>query len=261
MNRFIVVIVILFGCKVYAQTDSLAVKIKAKLVSVTDHKAISGVTVINKTSSLTTISDDNGIFEILVQPNDVLFFSHISYEFLKFDVSPAWLTSSMKQIVLAERTKEIEAVLITGYQLTGYLEIDTKLIPVNENRRYNIAGLNLGYEPGSKAPNSAQNMIEALSNPVDLVYSLFNKGEKDVKRLLEIKKDENFKKILSQKTDREAIAMLLQLSKSEIAKILEKCNYSKVFIDSASDLQVLDALATAYEDYKILGKVKNKNKN
>jgi hypothetical protein len=55
--------------------------------------------------------------------------------------------------------------------------------------------------------------------------------------------------------------MLLQLSKSEIAKILEKCNYSKVFIDSASDLQVLDALATAYEDYKILGKVKNKNKN
>lgn len=46
--------------------------------------------------------------------------------------------------------------------------------------------------------------------------------------------------------------MLLQMDKAEIAKILEKCNYSKVFIDSASDLQVLDALATAYSDYQVL---------
>ena len=60
------------------------------------------------------------------------------------------------------------------------------------------------------------------------------------------------KKLLSQQTDREAISMLLQMDKAEIAKILEKCNYSKVFIDSASDLQVLDALATAYSDYQVL---------
>ncbi|MEY2703937.1 MAG: hypothetical protein RLY43_2576 [Bacteroidota bacterium] len=257
MNRISVVILLLFSYQVFAQTDSLAVKIKAKLVSVTDHKAISGVTVINKTSSLTTVSDENGNFELLTHPNDVLFFSHIAYSFLKIEATPVWIATLSKQISLAERTNEIEAVLITGYQLTGYLEIDTKLIPVNENRRFNIAGLNLGYEPGSKAPKAAQNMINALSNPVDLVYSLFNKSEKDVKRLMEIKKDENFKKILSQQTDREAISMLLQLSKSDIAKILEKCNYSKVFIDSASDLQVLDALATAYEEYKVVGKIKS----
>jgi len=258
MNRVIIVLVLFFGCQVFAQSDTLAIKIRAKIVSATDHKVISGVTVINKTTSTTTVSDENGNFELLAHPNDVLFFSHIAYSFLKIEATSSWIATSNKQINLAERTKEIEAILITGYQLTGYLEIDTKLIPVNENRRFNIAGLNLGYEPGSKAPNSAQNMIEALSNPVDLVYSLFNKSEKDVKRLMEIKKDENFKKILSQKTDREAIAMLLQLSKIDIAKILEKCNYSKVFIDSASDLQVLDALATAYEDYKVLGNVKSK---
>lgn len=257
MNRFVVVLLLFFGCQVFAQSDSLAIKINAKIVSATNHKTISGVTVINKTASTTTVSDENGNFQLIAHPNDVLFFSHIAYSFLKLEVTSSWLATINKEINLTERTKEIEAILITGYQLTGYLEIDTKLIPVNENRRFNIAGLNLGYEPGSKAPNSAQNMIEALSNPVDLVYSLFNKGEKDVKRLMEIKKDENFKKILSQKTDREAIAMLLQLSKNDIAKILEKCNYSKVFIDSASDLQVLDALAIAYEDYKVLGKVRN----
>lgn len=258
MNRFIVIVVLFFSSQIFAQTDTLAVKIKAKIVSVSDSNGISGVTIINKTTSKTTVSDENGSFELMVQPYDLLFFSHISYESRKIEVDAVWLAATHKQISLTERTKEIEAVFITGYQLTGYLEIDTKLIPVNENRRFNIAGLNLGYEPGTKAPKAAQNMLEALNNPVDLVYSLFNKGEKDVKRMMEIKKDENFKKILSQKTDREAIAMLLQLSKTEIAKILEKCNYSKVFIDSASDLQVLDALASAYEDYKVLGKVRGK---
>lgn len=258
MNRILVVFLFFFSFQIFAQTDSLAVKVKAKLISVANHQAVSGVTVINKTSSTTTVSDENGNFELVVHPNDVLFFSHIAYNYLKIEATTSWIATLNKQISLAERTKEIEAVLITGYQLTGYLEIDTKLIPVNENRRFNIAGLNLGYEPGTKAPKAAQNMINALSNPVDLVYSLFNKSEKDVKRLMEIKKDENFKKILSQQTNREAIAMLLQLSKSDIAKILEKCNYSKVFIDSASDLQVLDALATAYEEYKVLDKVKTK---
>jgi hypothetical protein len=46
--------------------------------------------------------------------------------------------------------------------------------------------------------------------------------------------------------------MLLQLDKNEIDKILEKCNYSRSFITTASDLQVLDALATSYNDYKVL---------
>ena len=252
MKNLIYILFLFVSFAVKGQNDSLAVKIKAKIVNSVSKNSITGVTIINKTKSITSVSDENGFFEIVVSPNDVLFFSHISYEYAKIDVTNTWLNLKNKQITLYDKVNEIEPVLISEILLTGYLEIDTKLIPVNENYRFNIAGLNLGYEPGMKAPKATQNILNSLTNPVDLVYSLFNGKQKDMDRLMEIKKDENFKKLLSQQTDREAISMLLQMDKAEIAKILEKCNYSKVFIDSASDLQVLDALATAYSDYQVL---------
>ena len=103
-----------------------------------------------------------------------------------------------------------------------------------------------------KAKNATENLMKALSNPVDLVYSLFNSKEKDLKKLIDLKNDANFAAILSKNTDRESLVMLLQLDKNEIDKILEKCNYSRSFITTASDLQVLDALAASYNDYKVL---------
>lgn len=252
MKNLFCVLFLIVSFGIHAQNDTLAVKIKAKISNGVSKKDIAGVTVINKTKSITSVSDDAGFFEILVSPSDLLFFSHISYENVKLEITQNWINSKSKIIFLNEKINEIEPVLITELILTGYLEIDTKLIPVNENHRFNIAGLNLGYEPGMKAPRATENILNSLSNPVDLVYNLFNTKRRDLDKLLEIKKDENFKKLLSQQTDREAISMLLQLDKSEIAKILEKCNYSKVFIDSASDLQVLDALAIAYSDYLVL---------
>jgi hypothetical protein len=35
---------------------------------------------------------------------------------------------------------------IRPFNLTGYLEVDTKIIPVKENYRYSISGLTQGYE-------------------------------------------------------------------------------------------------------------------
>ena len=88
------------------------------------------------------------------------------------------MQAKIKTITLLEKVNEIEPILISHLLLTGYLQIDTKLIPINENKRFNIAGLNLGYEPGMKAPKATQNLINALTNPVDLVYSLFNTKKK-----------------------------------------------------------------------------------
>ena len=36
MNRFVVVLLLFFGCQVFAQSDTLAIKIRAKIVSATD---------------------------------------------------------------------------------------------------------------------------------------------------------------------------------------------------------------------------------
>lgn len=237
----------------FAQTDSLQIKISGKIVDQKTNDAISGVTILNKNTLVSALATEKGQFEIFAKVNDKLLFSHLGYNYAEVEITEKWLSDG-KIISLSEKITEIETVVVYRYPLTGYLEVDTKLIAINENYRYNIKGLNLGYEPGMKAKNAAENLLKSLTNPVDLVYNLFNSKEKDLKKILDLKNDTHFKELLSKTSDRESLVMLLQLNKIEIEKILEKCNYSKVFIDTASDLQVLDALATSYNDYKVIKK-------
>lgn len=251
MKKITFLILILTAVFGFSQSDTLQVKVKGKIIDIKTNMPIARVTVLNKNTSSVVLASENGDFEISAKTNDKLLFSHLGYNYAEVGVSQKWYAGN--QIVfLSFKENEIETVLVTNYTLTGYLQIDTKLIPVNENYRYNIAGLNLGYEPGMKAKNATENLLKALSNPVDLVYSLFNTKEKDFKKLIDLKNDTHFSAILSNNSNREVLAMLLQLDKNEIDKILEKCNYSKNFINTASDLQVLDALATSYNDYKVL---------
>jgi hypothetical protein len=251
MKKIAFLILILNAAFGFSQSDSLQIKVKGKIMDIKSKMPIERVTILNKNTSSVVLASENGDFEISAKTNDRLLFSHLGYNYAEVVVNQKWY-SEVQTIFLCLKENEIETVLVTSYTLTGYLEIDTKLIPVNENYRYNIAGLNLGYEPGMKAKNATENLLKSLSNPVDLVYSLFNSKEKDFKKLINLKNDMHFASILSNNTNREVLVMLLQLDKNEIDKILEKCNYSKNFINTASDLQVLDALATSYNDYKVL---------
>ncbi|WP_353148699.1 carboxypeptidase-like regulatory domain-containing protein [Flavobacterium sp.] len=251
MKKIAFLILLLNAAFGFSQSDTLQIKVKGKIMDIKSKMPIERVTILNKNTSSVVLASENGDFEISAKTNDRLLFSHLGYNYAEVVVNQKWY-SEVQTIFLCLKENEIETVLVTSYTLTGYLEIDTKLIPVNENYRYNIAGLNLGYEPGMKAKNATENLLKSLSNPVDLVYSLFNSKEKDFKKLINLKNDTHFASILSNNTNREVLVMLLQLDKNEIDKILEKCNYSKNFINTASDLQVLDALATSYNDYKVL---------
>jgi len=54
--------------------------------------------------------------------------------------------------------------------------------------------------------------------------------------------------------DRATLMELLQLEKVDIEDILTNCNYSKSFLMTANDLQILDALSSCYEEYKVLNR-------
>jgi hypothetical protein len=47
---------------------------------------------------------------------------------------------------------------------------------------------------------------------------------------------------------------VLQLEKIDIEEILNNCSYSKSFIRTANDLQILDAIGECYEQYRILNR-------
>lgn len=217
---------------------------------------LGSVSIININKVVGAVSDDKGYFEINASANDTLHVSLIGFQSIKVRVTNDWIKSKTTKIHMTEKAIALEAVTIQPYILTGYLEIDAKLIPIREDYRYAISGLHAGYEAGEYAPSSFGNVLGSIFNPADMLYNFFGKKPNELKRLKEMKKDDNIRRQLESKYDREAIAVMLGIDKKDIPEILQKCNYSDQFIKTANDLQVMDAITACYEEYKILKRKK-----
>ncbi|KIX21961.1 membrane protein [Flavobacterium sp. 316] len=257
MRYFTILLFALLSNLAFSQNDTLTTTLHGTVVHNETKLPINNVHVINTTKVSGTISDGNGYFEINAKINDTLLFSYLGFETLKVKVTNDWVKNKSSKITLTEKAYALEEVIISKYNLTGYVEVDTKLIPVDENTyRYSISGLDAGYEAGDKSPSAVTKVLGAIFNPADFLYNAFGKRPKQMRKLREMKKDDTVRELLSTKFDRETLAALLEIDKDDIPLILQNCNYSEYFIKSANDLQILEAISSCYEEYKILKKNK-----
>ena len=75
-------------------------------------KAVEGVTIINNTSQVTTISDVNGMFSIEIKEGDVLVFSAVNLEPLKRRITSDDLESGKLQITMIIKEIELKEVVV-----------------------------------------------------------------------------------------------------------------------------------------------------
>lgn len=255
MRYFTVLSFTLFTFIVSAQVEQPVLQ-KAIGTIVNDNTMfpIANVNVININKVKGTVTNSRGNFEIEATVNDTLHISILGYQSLRVRVTNDWLKNGHAKIMLTEKAIALEEVVVRKYDLTGYLEIDSKLIPEKENYRYSISGLPTAYEAGDRSPNAFTRVLGSIFNPADMLYNFFGNKPKELKKLKSMKKDDTVRNLLESKFDRETIAVLLGVDKKEIAEILQRCNYSEEFIKTANDLQIMDAISECYEQYKILSK-------
>ncbi|RZJ31333.1 MAG: carboxypeptidase-like regulatory domain-containing protein [Flavobacterium sp.] len=230
------------------------VKVAGTIVNDNNLLPVSNANIINLNKVKGAITDEKGYFEIDASVNDTLHISLIGYVTLNVRVTNDWVKNKTTRIQMTEKAIALEEVIIQPYHLTGYLEVDTKLIPMRENYRYSISGLNQGYEAGESSPGAFGKVLGSIFNPADALYNFFGKKPKELKKLREMKKDDNLRNLLETKYDRETICALLGIQKNDIPEILSRCNYSESFVQTANDLQIMDAISACYEEYKILKK-------
>ena len=237
-----------------AQINLPISKISGTIVNEKFLLPISDVNIINVNKVRATTTKSNGYFEIEATVNDTLHISFIGFQSIKVRVTNDWVKNGNAKIKLTEKSIALEEVIVRKFNLTGYLEVDTKLIPERQNYRYSISGLSTGYETGEYSPNAFSRVVNSIFNPADMLYNFFGKKPKELRRLREFKKDDKMKDMLETKFDRETVSILLGVDKKEIAEILQHCSYSDSFIETANDLQVLEAISQCYEQYKVLKK-------
>lgn len=251
--RYLIVFFIFFlSLSATAQDNPISQKVSGTIINDYSLLPIPNANVININKVKGVVTNAKGFFELEVSVNDTLHISILGYQSLRIRVTNDWLKNGTAKIQLTEKAIALEEVVIAPFNLTGYLEVDSKLIPTKENYRYSISGLTQGYEAGEYSPNAFGKVLGSIFNPADVLYGFFGKNAKELKKLKEMRKDDTVRNLLESKYDRETVSVLLGISKDEIPEILQRCNYSESFIKSANDLQIMDAINGCYEQYKVL---------
>ncbi|WP_179339562.1 carboxypeptidase-like regulatory domain-containing protein [Winogradskyella ludwigii] len=260
MRYLLILIFSLTAALGYSQdsTSTTAItKVKGTLISTTTNLPLSEANIVNINQVVGTATNDDGLFEIRAKVNDTLHLSYIGYKSIKVRVTNDWLKFGNTEIGMTELALALEEVTVKQLQLTGYLEVDMNQVPVTSNNRYRISGLpGQGYEAGK--PNIATKVLGAIFNPADFLYNMFGRKPNEMHKLKKMKKDDEIRNQLAKRFDREMLLVLLQVTKYDLDEIVNQCNYSKDFINTANDLQILDAISECYEEYKVIKRSKER---
>ncbi|AUC75949.1 carboxypeptidase-like regulatory domain-containing protein [Olleya sp. Bg11-27] len=244
-------------------TDSITAKsestVKGIIIDATSNQPLENVNIVNLNQVIGTATNAKGEFELRARANDTLHLSYLGFKSIKVKVTNDWVDRIEKStITLTELALALEEVVVTGLQLTGYLEVDIKQVKINTNYRYSISGLSNGYEAGKGQASAVTKVLGSIFNPLDFLYNTFSKKGKELRKLKQMKEDDNIRNTLAGRFDREVLTALLGVNKVDLDEIVSQCNYSLEFVSTANDLQVLDAISECYEEYKVLNRGRKK---
>ena len=254
---FILLLFYFFTSTFFSQEDKF---VSGNILNSKTNLPIENVNIVNLNKVIGTASNKEGEFEINAQVNDTLHFSYLGYKSIKVRVTNDWINfNTNTTIELTELALALEEVVVYEMKLTGYLELDIKQVPINNNYRYSISGLpNVGYESSVRPTTAITKALNAIFNPVDFLYKIFGREPNQLRKLKKMKNDDQIRNALSNRFDREMLIELLDIDKIDLDFLIAQCNYSDEFILKANDLQVMDAISECYEEYKVLNKtIKN----
>lgn len=250
-NYLLIIIFLISSTIVIGQQND---KVIGVVVNSSTGDPLESVNIVNLNQVVGTATNSEGNFQIAAKANDTLHFSYLGFKSIKVRVTNDWLKFGSSKIELTELALALEEVIVNQLKLTGYLEVDIKQVPIiNNNYRYSISGLpGTGYE--ASAPSTFTKIVGSLFNPADFLHRMFGKKPNEMRKLKKMKEDDEIRNLLATRFDREMLTVLLQVDKVDLDEIVSRCNYSKGFIQSANDLQILDAISECYEEYKVLNR-------
>ncbi|GAL71230.1 hypothetical protein JCM19302_907 [Jejuia pallidilutea] len=226
MKRFFSIVFFLFAASFAMGQD--VTKAIGTVVNAADDKPLESVNIVNLNQVKGTTTNSKGEFAITAKVNDTLHFSYIGFKSIKVRVTNDWLKFGSSKIELTELALALEEVVVNQLKLTGYLEVDIKQVPqINDNYRYQIAGLSKGYEAGKTS--GLTKVIGSIFNPADFLHRMFGKKPNELRKLKQMKKDDEIRNLLASRFDREMLTALLKVDRVDLDEIVSQCNYSKVY--------------------------------
>lgn len=229
---------------------TIIIDLKGQIVDGLDKKPLAGGHIFNMNSVRGTITNNDGTFSIPTKVNDTIFVSYVGFQSIKIKITNDLMKGNELEIALYEKAEQLAEVSVKSITMIGVLEIDAKNIPTDKFARIHINGLPQTYEVGKATRRSYKSPVDAVFHPIDFLYGHFGKNPKQLKKLKQMKEEDEIRDMLDSKIDRELMLEYLELTREELNELLDDCNYSDYFIQTASDIQVIEAVLECYDNYK-----------
>jgi len=216
-----------------------------------NNRPLETANILNKSRFTGTITNRSGYFEIKAGIGDTLVVSYLGFKNHYVIVHPGDF-DRIHEIYMVEQPISLREVVISGTRLTGILKADLRLIPVKKEPEIDV-GLEELF--GDRTPNRLTRInddLRTIMDPVGLLYNWLSAHGKDLRKLKQMKEEDELVRILATRFDRKIISDLLDIPPEEVYRVLTLCEYDRRFLETASDFQILEALKACYEKHKVL---------
>ena len=247
---FFWMLMVWFSTSLLAQPVSGPLKqLKGFVLQSKNNEPLSGANIINLTRLRGATTGRGGFFRIGALPGDTILVSYMGFKTVKL-IPDSTSFAILHRIFLQEQPIVLKEVVIREHALTGILPVDLALMP-----KQDLPPIHLHLENvfGDTVPNTLTRLNDQLRNimdPVGLLYNFFSTHGKDIRKLRRLKERDEITEILAHRFDRKILSELLDLPEDQVYQVLEWCEYDKKFLRQASDLQLLEALRSCYEQHK-----------
>src|SRR5690554_4566303 len=130
---FLVLVLVLVTANSVAQE---VITVKGVVMNDANDNLLENVNIVNLNQVIGTTTNEKGEFAIRATVNDTLYFSYLGFKSLRVRVTHDWTKFGDIKVKMTELGIALEEVVVKPVQLTGYIEIDAKLIPIYDNYRY-----------------------------------------------------------------------------------------------------------------------------
>ncbi|WP_350287956.1 carboxypeptidase-like regulatory domain-containing protein [uncultured Croceitalea sp.] len=198
--------------------------------------------VINSTSEMATITNDDGQFMIRVKTGDQLVFTAVNYQLEVITITDEILANNRLVVEVTEKVTELDEVVVTPENQEKFLEVKNKDLEVYE---YEI---DRTTEVQNIANLSQNDRIEGRLNFVNIFKAIFKSRNESGEERAPLKVSE----VLRQVYDDEFFVVDLKLPQDKIDAFLLYCDNkmgAQSLLKKENEFQLIDFLVTHSKTY------------
>ncbi len=217
--KFLATFFLLLFCLSYSHAQTKV--IVGRIIDSVSLKPIQDVLVVNKSSSVTTLTNEDGFFYLKMAKEDTLVLYLISYypKYFYFN-SEADYTRQAHVILLKPNVEQLKEVEILGKK--------------KEQNKY----------PFNTTPAS-------LMNPMSFLYERYSKKYQQYSKLQEImekkEREEYMHRLRSQRFTKELVLAVTEIEPEEVDEFMQKSSFSKSFLEEANDYELMVEIIKKYK--------------